>query len=112
MRNLDRPESQADELRTFLKSLRSRIQPESSTLGPHLRLAKCVGRPVSQEELAEHVGISRNWYSMLESGATTRTSLTLLTRLAAALMATPCERGLLLNLAIREFPQQQMRLAS
>ena len=54
---------------------------------------------MTQEELAEAVGVSREWYSVLESGASTRTSTALLGRLAEALMVTPEERTRLYRLA-------------
>jgi len=77
-----------EELRSLLKELRSRL------VSPRR------GRAVSQEELAEWVGISRNWYAALERGMPIRPSIGMLTRLAAALNATADERATLLQLAI------------
>jgi transcriptional regulator with XRE-family HTH domain len=57
---------------------------------------------VTQEELAECIGVSRVWYAMLESRTTVRTSSALLDRLAAALMVTPEERTALFDLAFPE----------
>ena len=102
MRSEERCEANPAELHAFLKSLRSRIQPEAEALGPHKRLPSRVGRRVTQEEIAEHVGVTREWYSMLESGTTIRTSVSLLGRLATALMTTPAERTALFSLGLPE----------
>ncbi|MBV8425145.1 MAG: helix-turn-helix domain-containing protein [Candidatus Eremiobacteraeota bacterium] len=95
-------EANPTEFRAFLKTLRSRIQPETEALGPHKRLPSRVGKRVTQEEIAEHVGVSREWYATLETGASTRTSLPLLARLATALMTTPAERMVLFSLGLPE----------
>jgi len=80
--------SQRNELRSLLKDLRSRL------VSPRRQ------RAVSQEELAEWVGVSRNWYAALERGVPINPSISLLTRLAIALNATPGERAELFQLAI------------
>jgi transcriptional regulator with XRE-family HTH domain len=90
------------ELALFLKFLRQRVDPDAASLGPHARLPLRRGRRVTQEELAEAIGISREWYAMLESTVTTQTSLGLLGRAADALMVTPEERARLFQLAIPE----------
>lgn len=89
-------------LKTFLRQRRLQIDPHTTALGPYTRLPSRCGRPVTQEEIAECVGVSRVWYSTLESSSTVRTSLGLLDRLAEALMVTPEERATLFNLAIPE----------
>jgi hypothetical protein len=94
-----------EELRAFLKGLRQRVHPEARTLGAHQRLPSRRGRPVTQEEVAEAIGVSRAWYALLESGATIRTSMQLLDRLAGALMLTSRERAILFYLAIPELRQ-------
>jgi DNA-binding XRE family transcriptional regulator len=86
----------------FLRTLRQRISPQSATLGSWKRLPVRCGRPVSQEEIAEVVGVTRNWYSRLESGEAVRTSVRLVDRLARALASTPEERITLFHLAIPE----------
>ena len=93
------------ELRSFLKELRQRIRPEARALGAAQRLPARCGKPVTQEEVAEAIGVSRVWYGMLESGAMIRTSAQLLDRLAEALMLTPQERAILFCLAIPELQQ-------
>ncbi len=89
-------------LNTFLKICRTRISPQTTALGEYRRLPSRRGRIVSQEELAECVGVSRPWYAMLESDAVVRPSTALLDRLASALMLTAEERTELFNLALPE----------
>ena len=60
------------------------------------------GRHVTQEELAEAIGVSRVWYQMLESSAKIRTSPGLLDRLSRTLMISAEERATLFELAIPE----------
>lgn len=61
-----------------------------------------LGRRVTQEEIAEVVGVTRGWCHLLESGAEIRASMKLLDRLANALTLTPEERIALFTLAIPE----------
>lgn len=89
-------------LGSFLRTLRQRVPPETATLGSWKRLPVRCGRPVTQEEIAEIVGVSRNWYSRLESGEAVRTSVQLIDRLARAFASTPAERTTLFHLAIPE----------
>lgn len=90
------------EFGAFLKTMRGRIAPESSTLGPFERLPSRRGRRVTQEELAEAIGVSRGWYRMLETGARVRSSMPLLERLAHALSVSAEERTKLFALAAAE----------
>lgn len=90
-----------DEFGLFLKALRERIPPETVTLGPWKRLPVRRGRRVTQEEVAEAVGVSRNWYRRLEAGAV-RASMKLLSRLANTFTFTPEERAKLFVLALPE----------
>jgi transcriptional regulator with XRE-family HTH domain len=96
------------ELARFLRFLRQRIDPEAAYLGPRARLPVRRGRRVTQQELAEAIGVSREWYAVLESAATTRSSTGLLDRLADALMVTPEERATLFELAVPEFGRAQL----
>jgi transcriptional regulator with XRE-family HTH domain len=69
-----------------------------------------VGKAVTQAELAEAIGVSREWYALLECGAArTRASTGLLGRLADALMVTPDERGRLFHLTVPELGRVQLR---
>jgi DNA-binding XRE family transcriptional regulator len=102
--NVEAPGSQS-EFASFLKTRRRSIPPDSMTLGPWERLPVRRGRRVTQEEIAEAVGISRNWYRRLESGDAPRASAKLLDRIAKALHFTPEERMNLFVLAIPELTQ-------
>ncbi|HEY2476184.1 MAG TPA: helix-turn-helix transcriptional regulator [Candidatus Cybelea sp.] len=93
------------ELASFLKTHRRDIPPDSATLGSWKRLPVRRGRRVTQEEIAEAVGISRNWYRRLESDGAPRASAKLLDRLAKAFQFTPEERTKLFVLGIPELVQ-------
>jgi len=80
---------------SLLRSSRLRIAPERPALGPHHRLPLRIGRTVSQEEVAEAVGISREWYARMEGGRPAHASNATLSALADALMMTPAERAAL-----------------
>jgi transcriptional regulator with XRE-family HTH domain len=82
------PPEPREDLRSLLKELRRRLVSPRN------------GKTVSQEELAERVGVSRNWYSALERGVPITPSIQMLSRLASALNATPDERVTLFHLAI------------
>jgi DNA-binding XRE family transcriptional regulator len=93
---------QSTNVSDLLRSLRLRVDPHARMLGEHERLDSRRGRRVSQEELAEAIGVSRCWYGLLETGAPVQPSISLLNRLAIALSATDHERGTLFCLAIPE----------
>jgi DNA-binding XRE family transcriptional regulator len=89
-------------LGAFLKKMRRRIPLDADRLGASKRLPVRCGRRVTQEEIAEAVGVSRNWYRMLECGTRMRASTKLLARLAQTLGLTSHERMTLLALALPE----------
>jgi DNA-binding XRE family transcriptional regulator len=89
-----------DDRRDFLLHLRRRIDPDTKVLGSYERLQSRRGRPVTQEEVAEAIGVSRGWYARLESGQPAQPSISMLHRIAEALKATPSERAILFRLAI------------
>lgn len=89
------------DLGLLLKTFRQRIESDASDLGPHARHPSRLQKRVTQEEIAETVGVSREWYARLESGAT-RASTALLDRLATALMLTPAERTTLSHMAVSQ----------
>jgi len=89
-----------DDRREFLLSLRRRIDPDSARLGRYERLKSRIGRPATQEEVAEAIGVSRGWYARLESGKPIQPSISMLHRIAEILKATPRERALLFHLSI------------
>jgi transcriptional regulator with XRE-family HTH domain len=84
----------------FLKEQRRRIPRDVAVLGPIVRLAARRGKLVTQEELAEAIGVSRVWYAMLESGAALNASPRLLARLADALGLSDEDRKGLFRLAL------------
>jgi transcriptional regulator with XRE-family HTH domain len=89
-----------EDRREFILNLRRRIDPAAKTLGGYERLKSRRGRPVTQEELAEAIDVSRGWYARLESRKPVQTSVSMLHRVADVLMATPHERAVLFCLAL------------
>lgn len=87
-------------LHHFVRERRLRLPPESHVLGASARLPARVGRPVTQEELAEHLGVSRQWYARFESGTPAGFSAHLLTRLSDLLLLSGPERAELLRLTM------------
>jgi transcriptional regulator with XRE-family HTH domain len=95
-------EREALDLAGLLRRARRRIHSETRSLGQNLRFPSRVGKAVTQEEVAEAVGISRNWYQMLETRQGLRVSPTLLGRIADVLMLSASERVAIFELAIPE----------
>jgi transcriptional regulator with XRE-family HTH domain len=85
----------------ILRSCRKRIGPWRETLGSYVRLPSRVGKAVTQDEVAEAVGISREWYWMIEHDRA-RVSAVVLGRIADALLIDPLERAALFRLAVPE----------
>jgi transcriptional regulator with XRE-family HTH domain len=79
-----------------------RLNQHATALRPCKRVPSKVGRRVTQEELAEVVGVSRCWYRMLETGNSIRTSSRLLVRISDALMLSGLEQAHLFHLAFPE----------
>jgi transcriptional regulator with XRE-family HTH domain len=96
------PDRREERLRRFVREGRLRLAPESRFLGESPRLPIRVGKRVTQEELAEHLGISRNWYVRFEGGAPARFSTQLLSRLGDMLLLSLPERAELMRLAMPE----------
>jgi transcriptional regulator with XRE-family HTH domain len=89
-------------LGALLKFCRSRIEPEALVLGGALRPRARIGRPVTQQEVADAAQISREWYAKLELGQRSRISPTLLGRLADVLMMNEAEQRRLFSAALPE----------
>jgi transcriptional regulator with XRE-family HTH domain len=87
---------------TFLKEHRRLIFRDATSLGSYPRLPVRHGKGVTQEEIAEAIGVSRVWYAMLESGAALHTSPRLLARLADALALPDESREALFRLGLPE----------
>lgn len=100
-----RSQSEAERLHQFgqiLRGARRAIPVDAASVGKMARHPARVGKPVSQEEIAEAVGVSRVWYALLESGRATRASIRLLERLCEALMLDENQSLRLLQLGIPE----------
>lgn len=95
-------EGEEERLSGLLKRCRARIGPERPSLGQYLRLPMRVGKAVTQEEVAEAVGISRQWYASLENDRPVRASAAVLARTADVLMMDASERAALFRLGVPE----------
>jgi transcriptional regulator with XRE-family HTH domain len=91
-----------------LRQARRAIPADAASLGNVLRFPHRVGRSVSQEEVAEAVGISRVWYATLESGRAARASIALLEKLANVLMLTAEQRTAVFQLAVPELSTRDL----
>jgi len=97
------PSKEARErISSLLRSARSTIHPLAKTLGPFTRQERRVGRPITQDEVAEACSISRQWYLSLEKGLAVKASVGVLDRIASVLMLSDVERSELFILAIPE----------
>jgi transcriptional regulator with XRE-family HTH domain len=91
-----------DGLGQFLRNARTAIPPEARCLGRMLRHPNRIAKPVTQEEVAEVLGISREWYARIECGRQTRVPPALLGQLADVLMLQDPARNELFACAIPE----------
>lgn len=82
----------------ILKQRRKQLSAHTTVIGRQPRLHVRVGRAVTQEEIAEAIGVSRAWYAMIEADRG-EPSPRLLARIADALMLGPDDRLALLHLA-------------
>jgi transcriptional regulator with XRE-family HTH domain len=89
-------------LHRFVRERRMRLAPDSQSLAGRPRSRNRVGKRVTQEEFAEHLGISRGWYARFEAGAAAGFSLPLLSRLGDMLQLSVPERAELVRLAMPE----------
>lgn len=96
--------TERERLRRFselLKEARRRIPTDTVSLGKTQRFTERIGKRVSQEEVAEAIGISRVWYATLEMGRP-RASIAVLGRICDALMLDEHQRADLLQLCVPE----------
>jgi transcriptional regulator with XRE-family HTH domain len=91
----------AAEISELLKKARRRIPSDTVSLGNTRRFAERIGKRVSQEEVAEAIGISRVWYATLEMGRP-RASIAVLGRICDVLMLDEHQRADLLQLCVPE----------
>jgi transcriptional regulator with XRE-family HTH domain len=80
-------------LSELLKKARRSIPIDAAQLGNRQRVPGRMGKLVSQEEIAEVIGVSRVWYAVLESGRPVQASISLLGRICDALMLDEQQRG-------------------
>jgi transcriptional regulator with XRE-family HTH domain len=95
-------EQQTEQLGGLLKRCRARVGAERCSLGPYLRSPIRIGKSLTQEEVAEAAGISRQWYALLESDRAIRVSARVLARIADALVMDAEERAATFRLALPE----------
>lgn len=95
-------EARKEALHRFVRERRMRLAPDSLFLGESRRFPTRIGKVVTQEELAEHLGISRQWYARFEGGAPAGFSTQLLSRLSDLLMLSASERAEFVRLAMPE----------
>ena len=88
-------------LATFLKERRSAIPVTASSLGSYRRSTHRIGKPVTQQEAADAIRVSRTWYALLEEGGA-KTSPALLSRICSAFSLEREESLALFSLAIPE----------
>jgi fumarate hydratase, class II len=93
-------------MHVFLKGRRASIPRDARSLGPYERLPQRVGRPVTQAEIAEAIGVSRVRYSSFESETGCHPSLRVLEQLAVTFDLDLAERLLLLHLVFWDFLNQ------
>lgn len=89
----------------FLRYLRLAIPVDAKSIGSFVRLPVRIGKVVSQEELAEAIGVSRCWYNMLEAARPVQPSIALIDRLCDALTTDEQQRLRLVELALPAFSQ-------
>jgi len=85
-----------------LRCHRLGVPLETTALGGFVRVSNRIGKIVSQEELAEAIGISRTWYCVIEAGRF-RPSMDLVRRICDALMLDEAKRLDLVDLAFPGF---------
>jgi transcriptional regulator with XRE-family HTH domain len=95
-------EQEKERVGTLLRRCRARLGADRASLGKYLRLPNRVGKVVTQEEVAEAVGISRQWYALLENERPVRISAAVLAAIADVLMMDKRERGAFFWLAVPE----------
>lgn len=96
------------ELRTFLMSTRSRLEPEDVGL-PRTNRRRVPG--LRRGEVAELIGVTVDWYRWFESGRPVRVSPQFVSRLISALRLGELEALALYRLAIPEMYVTVRRLS-
>jgi transcriptional regulator with XRE-family HTH domain len=91
---------EAESLGALLREHRRRLDPHITAFGDFARRPDRVGKPVTQEEIAEAVGVTRVWYANLERRVDVKASAALVSRLADVFMLDDAERNALFHAAI------------
>jgi transcriptional regulator with XRE-family HTH domain len=97
---MERSARETESFGDILREHRRRLDPRMMALGDFVRRTDRVGKPVTQEELAEAVGVTRVWYARLERSVDAKASARLVSRLADVFMLDDAERTALLLAAI------------
>ena len=87
-------------LNEFIRTSRQRVAPGTRALGSFIRHSSRRAKRVSQEEAAEAIGVTRQWYVMMETRASIRISPNVLSRFSDVFMLSAIERERLLRLAL------------
>lgn len=90
-------------LAAFLLQRRQGVDSGATEVGTYRRRENRIGRPFTQEEVAEALDVSRQWYAALEMGSSIRPSAALLERIAILFELADDERVMLFRLGIPEF---------
>jgi transcriptional regulator with XRE-family HTH domain len=101
-----RDQERRRQLAAFLLGKRQQVDPHAKYVGSYTRRPLRIGRPFTQEETAEALDVSRQWYAALEMGSSVRPSSALLDRIATLFVLNDDERLTLFRLAIREIGTQ------
>jgi transcriptional regulator with XRE-family HTH domain len=98
---MDQPASRENQLGTYLKDRRARLDP--TAFGFSLGRRRTAG--LRREEVAQRANISPTWYTWLEQGRGGAPSADVLDRIARALMLTDAEREHLFLLGLGRPPE-------
>ncbi len=93
----------------FLRRHRLGIPVDTAVLGNFVRLPNRIGKPVSQEEFAEAIGVSRCWYGLLEVGRPVQPSIALMERIGDTLMLNEADRVELFELGVPALSQYVLK---
>lgn len=102
-------QSPKQRLRSLLTRCRENIDRDAAFLGSYPRHPNRIGKRLTQDEVAEAAGISREWYAALERGRQVRVSPVVLSRVADILAMTDVQRGTLFTLGVPELQHVSLR---
>ena len=105
-------QSAKQRLSLLLMRCRESVDRDVEFLGSKARHPNRLGKRLTQEEVAEAAGITREWYAALERGRQIRVSPVVLSRIADTLAMTDEERGILFTLAVPELTHVSLRKES